>query len=132
MTTFLKANVASLIASLCDYLVTIIFTQFLKIDPVQSSIMGTVIGGIVNFLIGRHWVFKSSTAPLFHQGKKYFLVWIGNLLLNALGVYLLIRIAGVYYIVSKVVTSITVAVAYNYPIQKRYVFKNIDITDEKD
>jgi len=131
MKTFLKANAASLTASFCDYLVTIIFKQFLHVDEVIASILGTIFGGIINFLIGRHWVFRSANTPFFHQGKKYLLTWTGNLILNALGVYLLTKQAGVYYIIAKVATSLTVAFAYNYPIQKKYVFKNIDI-DEKD
>ena len=131
MKTFYKANIASLSASFCDYLVTIILKQFLHVDAVVASIIGTIIGGIINFLIGRHWVFRSINTPFFHQGKRYLFTWAGNLILNALGVFLLIRLAGVYYIIAKVVTSITVAVAYNYPIQKMYVFKNVDI-NEKD
>jgi len=130
MKTFLKANIASLGASFCDYLVTFILTQFFLFDPVFSSILGTIVGGIVNFLIGRYWVFKSVDAPAFHQSKKYFITWTGNLILNALGVYLLIRFAAINYMIAKVTTSVLVAVAYNYPIQKNYVFKNID-NDEK-
>jgi len=130
MKTFLKANAASLTASFCDYLVTIIFKQFLRLDEVLASILGTIVGGVVNFLIGRHWVFRSVNSPSFQQGKRYLLTWTGNLILNALGVYLLTKHGGVHYIIAKVATSITVAVAYNYPIQKNYVFKNVDI-DEK-
>jgi dipeptide/tripeptide permease len=130
MKTFLKANIASLSASFCDYLVTFVLAHFLRFDPVFASIIGTIVGGIVNFLIGRYWVFKSVDAPAFHQGKKYFITWTGNLILNALGVYLLVRFAGVYYMIAKVATSVVVAVAYNYPIQKNYVFKNIK-SDEK-
>ena len=130
MKTFLKANVASLTASFCDYLVTIILKQYLLFDAVVASILGTVFGGVINFLIGRFWVFKSTNGSILHQGKRYLLTWTGNLILNALGVYLLIRIGGVHYLIAKVATSITVAVAYNYPIQKKYVFKNIDINEK--
>ena len=38
---------------------------------------------------------------------------------------------GIHYIIAKLATSLMVAVAYNYPIQKNYVFKKNDI-DEKD
>ena len=131
MKTFFKANAASLTASFCDYLVTIIFKQFFLVDAVIASILGTVFGGIINFFIGRHWVFRSVKAPFFHQGKKYLLTWTGNLILNSLGVFLLVRLGGVNYIIAKIATSLTVAVAYNYPIQKKYVFKNVDI-NEKD
>jgi putative flippase GtrA len=130
MKTFLKANAASLTAGFCDYLVTIIFRQFLQLDVVLASILGTIFGGMIHFLIGRHWVFRSINSSFFRQGKRYLLTWTGNLILNALGVYLLTKQGGVHYIIAKVATSITVAVAYNYPIQKKYVFKSIDI-DEK-
>ena len=130
MKTFLKANIASLTASFCDYLVTIILKQFLQFDAINASILGTTTGGIINFLIGRFWVFKSADAPAFRQGTKYLLTWTGNLILNALGLYLLIEFAGMHYMVAKVMVSMTVAFGYNYPIQKKFVFKNID-TDEK-
>ena len=130
MKTFFKANVASLTASFCDYLVTIIFREVLLVEVVRASMVGTIFGGIINFLIGRNWVFKSTDASSYHQAKKYFLVWSGNLVLNALGVYLLTGPCQVNYIIAKLVTSITIAVAYNYPIQKKYVFKKIEI-DEK-
>ncbi|MBC7889354.1 MAG: GtrA family protein [Ferruginibacter sp.] len=131
MKTFFKANIASLTASFFDYLVTFIFKQYLHFDPVLASITGTVSGGIINFLIGRHWVFNSPDSPVFQQGKKYLLSWTGNLILNALGVYLLVRYAGLFYMTAKVITSVTVAIVYNYPIQKKYVFKNID-SNERD
>ncbi len=123
MKTFLKANISSIIASFCDYLLTIIFKEFLQVDAVFASILGTIFGGIINFLIGRYWVFESLNAPLYHQGKRYIITWTGNLVLNALGVFLLIRYCGINYIIAKIATSLTVAIGYNYPIQKKYVFK---------
>ena len=131
MKTFFKANIASLTASFCDYLITIIFKEFLLAEAVRASIAGTIFGGVVNFLTGRHYVFRSFNASSFFRARRYFFTWIGNLILNALGVYLLTDLGGVHYIIAKLSTSLTVAVAYNYPIQKKYVFKNIDI-NEKD
>ena len=64
MKTFIKINAASLSASGCDYLVTIILVNFLKIDPLAGGITGAVAGGIVSFLMGRHWVFKDNKAAI--------------------------------------------------------------------
>ena len=130
MKTFLKANIASLTASFCDYLVTFILKHFLQFNPVYASISGTVIGGIINFMISRKWVFSAVESPLFHQGKKYLITWTGNLLLNAFGVYLLNEYTDIHYMIVKVAISLTVAVAYNYPMQKNYVFKNIDNNED--
>ena len=124
MKTFIKANAASVIASFCDYLFTIILKELLNADTVVASICGTTAGGIINFFISRYWVFNAHNSSIHFQGKRYLAAWAGNLLLNSLGVYVLIKYAGLYYIIAKVITSVTVAVAYNYPLQKKYVFKN--------
>src|SRR5215218_6920916 len=113
MKVFLKANMASLIASSFDYLVTILMRQIFKVDAVLASITGTVVGGIVNFYVCRWWVFKSGQTPALFQGKRYLVIWFGNLLLNASGVYMLINFARWNYIIAKVLTSLTVAFGYN-------------------
>jgi putative flippase GtrA len=123
MFTFLKANMASLIASFFDYVITIVAVQVFSMNVVIASLAGNVLGGIINFMLGRHWVFSAREANGFRQAKKYFLVWMGNLLLNTCGMYLFTKF-GLYYLVTKVVTSLAVALGYNYPLQKRYVFKN--------
>ncbi len=125
MFTFLKANISSLIASVSDYLITIIAVQLFSTNPVMGGIIGTTCGGIINFLIGRNWVFVSKSANGYMQGLKYLLVWCGNLVLNATGMYLFTK-QGTNYIIAKVVTSLMVAIAYNYPLQKHYVFKTIE------
>jgi putative flippase GtrA len=122
MFTFFKANIASLVASAFDYGITIIAVQFFSINVVIAGIIGTCCGAITHFIIGRHWVFLAQQSKFSGQAKKYLLVWSGNLLLNATGMYVFTKI-GVNYIITKVGTSILVGVAYNYPLQKGYVFK---------
>ena len=128
MNTFFKANIASFAASLCDYLITIFVREYLKVDVVIAAVIGTSFGGIINFLIGRHWVFKLTTASSAAQAKRYLLTWTGNIMLNAFGIYLLTKSLGLHYIIAKIFTSIIVAITYNYPVQKKYVFKNFVTT----
>jgi putative flippase GtrA len=123
MFTFLKANMASFIASFFDYVITIVAVQVFSTNVVIASLIGNVFGGIINFMLGRHWVFSAKQANGFKQAEKYFLVWMGNLLLNTCGMYLFTKF-GLYYLVTKIGTSLAVAIGYNYPLQKRYVFKN--------
>lgn len=123
MNTFLKANVASLTASGCDFLLTVIAVQYLQVDKLYGSIFGTVCGGIINFIICRNWVFEMGEGGLHFQGRKYFITWVGNLLLNASGVYVYIRVLEMNYVLSKLVVSLVVSIIYNYPMQKRYVFR---------
>jgi putative flippase GtrA len=124
MNVFLKANVASLIASLIDFLITFLLAKLLHVEELAAIVIGTVCGGVVNFMIGRIWVFKSVNAAVKTQAGRYLLVWIGNLILNWFGNYLLVKKAGVYFMLAKLVISILVAVGWNYPLQKRFVFLN--------
>lgn len=123
MATFIKANVASLSASGFDYLVTIVLATFFHVDPFKASITGTVCGGILNFFMGRLWVFESKVARLHHQALKYLLVWAGNLFLNAGGMFLLLKVWHLHYLPSKIVVSLIVGFGYNYFMQKKFVFK---------
>ncbi|MEO6188891.1 MAG: GtrA family protein [Ginsengibacter sp.] len=124
MLTFFKANISSLAASITDYAVTFVAVHFFSMNVVVAGAMGTTTGGLVNFLMGRHWAFNANNMNAVGQVKKYLLVWVGNLLLNASGMYFFTKI-GVNYFVTKVLTSLFVGLCYNYPIQKEYVFKTI-------
>lgn len=122
--TFLKANIASLVASAADYLVTVLLVKLWGFDAVIGSICGTITGGVINFTMGRHWTFAAGNEDVRAQARRYLFVWIGNLLLNTTGVFLLSNQLGLDIRISKVAVSVLVAVGYNYPMQKRYVFKH--------
>lgn len=123
MLTFAKAQVASFVASFVDYLFTILCVEFLGFWYVVGSCTGTILGGVTNFSLGRHWVFRGGEAERRIQLVRYFLVWLGYLSLATSGVYLLTHIGGFNYIVSKITVTLFLAIAYNYPLQKRFVFR---------
>ena len=122
MFTFIKSHIASISASLVDYFVTIIAVQLCGFPVMLAGITGTVSGGIINFQMGRLWVFQKKQSARREQVKRYFVVWFGNLVLNTTGFYVL-KTYVVHYIIAKLVISILVAVFYNYPLQKNYVFE---------
>ena len=124
MLTFLKANISSSIASFFDYLVTIFLVNFFKVDVVIASTTGTVLGGVVNFLIGRTWVFESRKRKVHQQAFRYGVVWTGNLFLNSGGMFLLTKTLKIHYVIAKIFVSLIVGFCYNYVLQKKYVFKN--------
>lgn len=123
MITFAKAQAASFVASVVDYFVTIFTKEVLGWWYVAATAAGTVLGGITNFSLGRRWVFKKKEDPRGEQLLRYFIVWGGYLLLATGGVYLLTHYTGINYIFSKVAVTLFLAVAYNYPLQKNFVFR---------
>lgn len=123
MITFIKAQAASLMATIVDFSIYIILVEGFHAWYLAASIAGTISGGVANFMLGRKWVFRSTDRKIPVQAIKYMLVWGGNLLLVSGGVYALKQFGGVNYIAAKVVVSIVVGFSYNYLLQKRFVFK---------
>jgi putative flippase GtrA len=122
MLTFLKAQIASFVASMVDYLCTIFCVEFLHFWVVWASGIGTVAGGLTNFSIGRRWVFSAREEKAVKQMFRYALVWMGYLMLTTFFVYLLTHYTTINYIAGKVMVSLMMAFFYNYPLQKRFVF----------
>ena len=122
MKTFARAQIASLVASLVDFWVTIILKEWMGFWYVSASAMGTIAGGITNFSMGRKWVFKSFSRQAEIQLLRYILVWTGYLLLTTSGVYLLTHYTPMTYLISKLIVSLFMAISYNYPLQKKFVF----------
>ena len=144
MITFTKAQLASLLATGVDFLVTFLLLRWAGIPPVATGAgvtavgtgvtaasaritfygaTGTVCGGFTHFMVSRNWVFNAQEKKWTAQVNRYVLVWIGNLALNASGLYLLTRYTTINPMIAKIVTATTVAVFYNYTLQKRFVFK---------
>lgn len=124
MLTFLKANISSSIASFFDYIVTIFLVILFRVDVVIASTTGTVCGGVLNFFIGRTWVFESRKRKVHQQAFRYVVVWTGNLILNTAGMYVLTKLLKIHYVFAKLFVSLIVGFCYNYVLQKKYVFKN--------
>jgi len=121
-TTFIKAQTSSIISTLIDFSVTVIFKEFFKFWYLIAIIAGTFAGGATNFALGRHWVFDAKGKKMHRQIIKYIITWLGNLLLTTLGVFIVTHYIGLSYIISKVIVAVFVGVGYNYMLQKKFVF----------
>ncbi|MBK0378764.1 GtrA family protein [Mucilaginibacter segetis] len=122
MATFVKAQASSIVASIFDFLTTIVCKEFFYLWYLSASLIGTLTGGIINFGLGRNWVFKRKENTIPKQAVKYFLVWGGNIVLTTAGVFFVTHYIGLSYIASKVIVSISLGVSYNYFMQKKFVF----------
>lgn len=126
MLTFVKAQASSLAASTIDFLTTAFCVEVLGMQAVWSSATGTIIGGITNFTMGRHWAFSARSGKVALQMYRYILVWIGNLILNTGGMYAATKYIHTNYLLAKVCVSLIVGIGYNYTLQKYFVFKQMD------
>jgi len=123
MVTFLKAQTTALIASLVDFIVTIVCVELLGVWYGAASATGNIAGAIVHFTVSRKWVFDSTQRNVRLQIGKYVCVWAGYVLLNMLLVVLMTTYLNLQYIIAKVIVSVVLSVSYNYTLQKRFIFK---------
>ena len=119
----LKAQAASLAGTAVDFLVTIGCVEGLHSWYLLATVLGNTAGGITNFYLGRHLVFKASQQNAQGQGVRYFFVWLGSMLLNASGVYLFTQGLHANYLYSKILVSLLVGIGFNYFLQLHFVFK---------
>ena len=123
MLTFTKAQLISLLATGIDFGVSFLLVKVMGAPYLAGSATGTITGGTTHFLISRNWVFSAQEKKWTGQLSRYLLVWIGNLILNVSGLYLLVHFAGMNFMIAKVLIAVSIAVFYNYVLQKRFVFK---------
>ena len=123
MHTFTKAQIASILATGVDFGITSLLFRFTGVSIVVCGATGTLCGGVTHFLVSRNWVFNAQEREWAAQVNRYVVVWIGNFLLNVAGLWLFAHFIGIKDMFAKVITAVMVAVCYNYPLQKRFVFK---------
>ena len=120
---FLKAQYASVISTMVDFLVTLFLTQVVGFWYLLSSCLGTVLGGGVNFLLGRNWVYRVTSRNALSQITRYGVVWSGSLIFNTFGVFFLTGVLSLHYILSKAIIAVLAAVGFNFYFQKSFVFR---------
>jgi putative flippase GtrA len=120
---FLKAQAAAAAGTGVDFLVTIACVEVLHSWYLLATVLGNAAGGLVNFYLGRYYVFQARQQQAEAQGVRYFLVWLGSMALNAAGVYLFTQLLHLNYVYSKVLVSLVVGVGFNYFLQLYFVFK---------
>lgn len=119
----IKAQAAAAAGTAVDFLVTIAGVEVFHCWYLVATVPGNTAGGLANFYPGRYLVFRAAQQSAPAQGVRYFVVWLGSMLLNAAGVYLFTQVLHANYLHSKVVVSLLVGVGFNYFLQVHFVFK---------
>lgn len=138
---FIRAQFSSQIASAIDFLVTILLVKLWDIYYVYATFTGSICGGIVNCIINYKWTFKTKDCKKQYVIIKYLLVWIGSILLNTWGIYIMTEAISQnpwvqdklnpyiedLFVFSKIVVSLIVGFTWNYNMQRVFVYKNCRI-----
>lgn len=121
--SFLKSQASSFIATAVDFAVLIFCTEILHIYYVLSTAIGSVVGAIISFFLGRNWAFRRKDGKFSYQALRYLFVSITSLFLNTNGVFFLTEYFDIQYIISKLIVSILVGVFFNFFMFRYFVYR---------
>ena len=125
---FSKAQITAQLATLCDFLVSILLYEVFGMWYVAATFIGALSGGIVNCLLNYRFVFGSDGQKKRYVAIKYLLVWTGSIMLNTLGTFIITELSGHHFIIAKAIVSVAVALLWNYQMQRFFVYRNKHIT----
>lgn len=120
---FLKAQLSAFLGGLFDFGIYSFCFKVLNISAPFSNAISGSLGAVVNFLINRYWSFNSKDQPLGSQLWKFVIVVVGSILLKSSGIYLLVEVLGINFLLGKLVVEIVVSLGFNFVLQKYWVFK---------
>jgi putative flippase GtrA len=118
----LRHQTASVVATVIDFAVMITLVSVVGAAPAVGTAIGAASGGVVNFLLGRRWIFRATAYHPAPQAGRYAMVSLGSLVLNTCGVHVLAGVMHYPYVAARLAVSFAVSVLWNFPLQRGFVF----------
>lgn len=121
--TLARHQLGAFVATAVDFASMIALVETLALAPATAAAVGATVGGATNFALGRGWIFRRRSGGVAAQAVRYALVSAVSAGLNAGGEHLLHETVGMEYVLARVVGSIAVSLLWNFPLQRRFVFR---------
>jgi putative flippase GtrA len=119
---WVRHHATSLVTTGVDYMCMIACVELLGLAPVPATVVGALTGAVTSFTLGRLFTYRAREVSVAGQSWRYALVSGASLVLNAAGEHLFSDILGLQYLLARVITSTIVSNAWNYPLQRFFVF----------
>ena len=120
---FSQHQIAAILATALDYAVMIACVSAVGLSAPLGTAVGSIVGAVANFTLGRRWVFQSTTSAMAGQAWRYAFVALFSLGFETGGEKLMVAM-GLNYIVARLIASSCVGMLWNYPMHRAFVFKS--------
>jgi putative flippase GtrA len=112
-----------LVGGLCtaaQWLVLILLTQILKLDPTVASTIGFLFSAVINYPLNYSFTFLSAT-PHRQALPRFLLIMTVGLVLNAAVTFVGTTVCGVYYLIAQAMAT-GVTLIWNFSAHHRWSF----------
>src|SRR3954462_6781068 len=120
--TFSRSVLTSLLTPALDFGTLVALTEGEGVNYVMATTIGTIVGSIANFTFNKLWAFYARDTPALPAAARFVGVQIGASALHTAGVWLLTRFGRLPYPISKLLIAAIVYLAWNYPLNRWFVF----------
>ena len=116
-------------AAIVEWLLFTLFSNVLNLHYILATALAFIFSTAANWLLGRIWTFKDSTAYEHKRGKELFLVFLVSgigLLFNMLLMYIFVTVIGLNTPVLKTLSKIIatgIVFFWNFLIRKFVIYK---------
>lgn len=118
---FMSFATVGAIATLIHYAVLVFLTELAYAGPVAASAVGFSVSAIFNYL-GNYFFTFSSTERHHLAVIKFAVVAISGLALNTFGMYIAVRVVGLYYLLAQVLCT-GIVLVWNFTLNRAWTFR---------
>jgi putative flippase GtrA len=119
----LRHQAGSIAASLLDFGAMIACVEIAGLDATAATAIGASSGAMLNFTLGRTWIFRRHEGDWRTQVLRYALVSGASAGWNTLGEHFVSGTLHIEYVLARLLVALTVSLAWNFPLQRRFVFR---------
>jgi putative flippase GtrA len=117
-----RSGLVSVSSTAVDFAALIACVELLRVNYVLAAWLGMLAGCLWSFTANRLWAFGATASPARWQLLRFVPVQSGYMAFSTFGVWLFTEMGGLTYIASRTVTAILVYLAWNYPMNRWFVF----------
>lgn len=130
----LRSMITSQISSWVDFIVSFVVFSCTGLSAGWAAGIGGAAGGVTNCAVNYRFTFRMRQCSFLAIGVKFFLVWIGSMVLNGVGTQVFTNILmslqslnvlteDVRFTIARLTTALIVSIFWNFLLQRYFVFR---------
>jgi glycosyltransferase involved in cell wall biosynthesis/putative flippase GtrA len=88
-----------------------------------ATTVAFVVVNAVGYWLNKHYTFRRRDTPIPREAARYYLIMVASLAANLTAMWLLVDVAGLYYLLASLLLTIAFTVM-NFTLQRQYTFRH--------